>query len=67
MKLLTYKENGFERLGVVSQDGKMVYDLADIGLSFFNMNDLISRITKEDQNKIYEFMQSPENGIELRK
>ncbi len=67
MKLLTYKENGYERIGVVSDDGKMVYDIADIGLSFFNMNDLISRITMEDRNKIYEFMQSPENGMEYEK
>ncbi len=67
MKLLTYKENGFERIGVVSDDGKMVYDLADMGLSFFNMNDLISRITKDDQNKIYEFMKNPENGTEYEK
>ena len=63
MKLLTYKENGFETLGVLSADGRMVYSLSEIGLSYFNMTDLVTRLTEEDKNTIEDFLKSPEGGI----
>lgn len=63
MKLLTYRDNGYEMLGVASPDGKTVYSLSDIGLSFFNMNDLIARITDEDRTMIEEFLKHPEDGV----
>ncbi len=64
MKLLTYNDNGYERLGVVSDDGKKVYDLADMGLSYFNMHDLVNRMTDEDKSIIEGYMKKPENGME---
>ena len=63
MKLLTYLDNDYERLGVLSPDGSLVYDLADIGLTFFNMNDLITRFTDEDRAAIVRFMETPQGGI----
>lgn len=59
MKLLTYRDNGYEMLGVASQDGKTVYSLSDIGLSFFNMNDLIRRFSEEDRNTVEAFLRNP--------
>lgn len=63
MKLLTYRDNGYEMLGVASQDGKTVYSLSDIGLSFFNMNDLIRRFSEEDRNTVEAFLRNPEEGV----
>lgn len=62
MKFLTFNDGGYEVLGVASRDGKTVYSLPDIGLSFFNMNDLISRITDEDRKQILSFLENPEGG-----
>lgn len=63
MKFLTYREEGFERLGAVSEDGRRVYDLADAGFSFFNMNDLITRITEEDRKNIKNYMKNSSDFI----
>ena len=63
MKLLTYRDNGYEMLGVASQDGKTVYSLSDIGLSFFNINDLIRRFSEEDRNTVEAFLRNPEEGV----
>jgi hypothetical protein len=52
MKLLTFMDNGYETLGVLSNDGKLVYSLPDIGVSYFNMNDLVARLTEEDRKII---------------
>lgn len=64
MKLLTFMDNGYETLGVLSRDGKMVYSLPDIGVSYFNMNDLITRFSEEDRRLVEEFLNEPdEEGI----
>lgn len=67
MKLLTYIDDGYERLGVLSKDDKIVYDLADIGLGFFNMTDLITRISDEDRAVIERFLEKPTGGFPYRK
>ena len=64
MKLLTFMDNGYETLGVLSNDGNLVYSLPDIGVSYFNMNDLVARLTEEDRRIINEFLSAPdEEGI----
>ena len=64
MKLLTFMDNGYETLGVLSNDGNLVYSLPDIGVSYFNMNDLVARLTEEDRRIITEFLAAPdEEGI----
>ena len=64
MKLLTFVDNGYETLGVLSNDGNLVYSLPDIGVSYFNMNDLVTRLTEEDRRIITEFLEAPdEDGI----
>jgi 2-keto-4-pentenoate hydratase/2-oxohepta-3-ene-1,7-dioic acid hydratase in catechol pathway len=41
-----------------------VYSLPDIGVSYFNMNDLVARLTEEDRRVITEFLSAPdEEGI----
>ena len=67
MKLLTYIDDDYERLGVLSKDEKVVYDLAEIGLSFFNMTDLITRITDEDRKVIMRFLEKPTGGFPYKK
>ena len=57
-------DNGYETLGVLSNDGNLVYSLPDIGVSYFNMNDLVARLTEEDRRIITEFLAAPdEEGI----
>ena len=64
MKLLTFMDNGYETLGVLSNDGNLVYSLPDIGVSYFNMNDLVARLTEEDRRIINEFLSAPdEEGV----
>ena len=64
MKLLTYIDNGYETLGVLSKDEKLVYSLSDIGVSYFNMNDLVTRFSEEDRRIISEFLDDPcEEGV----
>lgn len=62
MKLLTYLEDGYETLGVASHDGKTVYALNEIGLSFFNMTDLVTRFSDNDRKQIEEFLKAPTGG-----
>jgi 2-keto-4-pentenoate hydratase/2-oxohepta-3-ene-1,7-dioic acid hydratase in catechol pathway len=37
-----------------------VYSLPDIGVSYFNMNDLVARLTEEDRRIITEFLSAPD-------
>ena len=67
MKFLTYIDNDYERLGVLSPDDRLVYDLADLGLTFFNMTDLVTRFTDEDRAVIEQFLKKPEGGIPYKK
>jgi 2-keto-4-pentenoate hydratase/2-oxohepta-3-ene-1,7-dioic acid hydratase in catechol pathway len=62
MKFLTFKENDYETLGVASEDGKTVYSLTDIGISYFNMTDLVERLTVEDYQTLTTFLKNPKNG-----
>ncbi|MBQ0058535.1 MAG: fumarylacetoacetate hydrolase family protein [Lachnospiraceae bacterium] len=61
MKFLTYMDQGYETLGVLSKDEQTVYRLADTGLTFFNMNDLIERLTDEDKAVIKDYLKNPED------
>ncbi|MDD6348267.1 MAG: fumarylacetoacetate hydrolase family protein [Lachnospiraceae bacterium] len=63
MKFLTFRSDGFEMLGLVSEDGRTVYPLNEIGLSYFNMTDLVTRLTEEDRQKAMDFLRAPEGGI----
>ncbi|MCI6698870.1 MAG: fumarylacetoacetate hydrolase family protein [Lachnospiraceae bacterium] len=63
MKLLTYKENGIQKLGVASKDGEKVYDLARADISYRDMNDLIEHLTNEQRHKIQTLVQKEEGGI----
>ena len=63
MKFLTFRSDGFEMLGLVSEDGRTVYPLNEIGLSYFNMTDLVTRLTEEDRQKALDFLRAPEGGI----
>ena len=62
MKFLTYKEDGYEVVGIASDDGSMVYSLPEIGISYFNMTDLVSRLTVEDFQTLTAFLKSPKGG-----
>lgn len=62
MKLLTFKENDYETIGVGSEDGNTVYSLNEIGISYFNMNDLIARFSVEDFCAIESFLKNPKGG-----
>ncbi|MCI1723175.1 MAG: fumarylacetoacetate hydrolase family protein [Lachnospiraceae bacterium] len=63
MKFLTFKQDGYETLGVASEDGKTVYSLPDIGISYFNMTDLVERLTVEDYQTLTTFLKNPKNGL----
>ena len=63
MKFLTFSQDGFETLGIASEDGKTVYSLTDIGISYFNMTDLVSRLTVEDYQTLTTFLRNPHGGV----
>ena len=48
MKLITYRLNGSESVGVVSADTSSVLPLSAFGLSYASMNELIEKITDEE-------------------
>lgn len=52
MKLLTYKYNDTESLGILSADGQSVLPLEQFGLSFTSMNDLIDHITEDQMEQL---------------
>lgn len=51
MKLLTFKFQGKEQIGVVTKDGS-IYPISKCGVNFQTMNDLLGYGTIEDMNKI---------------
>ncbi|MDD3339180.1 MAG: fumarylacetoacetate hydrolase family protein [Lachnospiraceae bacterium] len=57
MRYLTYRENGQEKLGVLSADYVTVYDLASLGCSYSDMNELIESMTKQEQDTLEKKMQ----------
>lgn len=63
MKFLTFKQDGYETLGIASQDGKTVYALPEIGISYFNMNDLVGRLQVDDWQTLNLFLKNPTGGI----
>lgn len=48
MKLLTYIENGKQKIGALSENGERVIGFADLGLDFSSMLDFIERHTPAD-------------------
>jgi hypothetical protein len=41
MKLLTYKQNGAEKIGVLSPGGEAIYPLSELGIDFSTMSRMI--------------------------
>lgn len=58
MKLLTYKHNGKEALGVMTADEQAILPLERLGFSFSSMNDLIDRITEEQKAQIQQALRA---------
>ena len=65
MRLITYRDMGYEMIGMLSEDGKTVYPMNETECSFFNMNDLIARITKEEMEALRRFLKQPTGGIPI--
>lgn len=59
MKLLTYRRNEKDALGVLSPDGLSIYPLEQFGLHFSSMNDLIDHITEEQMAGLKEEAAKP--------
>lgn len=51
MKLLTYEENGLQKLGKLTAD-RQICPLENLGVSYDSMNDLISRASAEELKQI---------------
>ena len=52
MKLLTYKQNGTEYIGVLSPEGEAIYPLSEFGIDFSTMSQLIQSITEEQMSTL---------------
>lgn len=52
MKLLTYRIDGQEKLGVLSKDETQIYELAQFGFTFQTMNELIEQTDEKDMQKL---------------
>lgn len=59
MKLLTYKYDGKEALGVLTADEQAILPLERLGFSFLSMNDLIDRITDAQMAQIRRELRAP--------
>ena len=58
MRLVTFKQNGNEKVGVVSSCGKKVIPVESLGIKYETMNELIEKITDEEKNKIADFVKA---------
>jgi len=52
MKLITYKYNEKEQVGVLSKSEKTIYPIAAYKLDYKNMNDLIENVTDDEMNRL---------------
>ena len=48
MKLLTFRYEGKEQIGVLGYDGMSIHALSDLGLNYETMNDFITHATEAD-------------------
>lgn len=55
MKLLTYLEDGIEKIGCLSQDQKSVFSIEDVGLQYVHMNELIECLSDEEMQRLKEY------------
>lgn len=58
MRLVTFKHNGIEKVGVVSSCGKKVIPVESLGIKYETMNELIEKITDEEKKKIADFVKA---------
>lgn len=56
MKLLTYSENGIEKVGVLTQDEAHVVSIEEAGLSYKTMNAFIQNITIEEKQVLENYI-----------
>ncbi|MBE6022322.1 MAG: fumarylacetoacetate hydrolase family protein [Cellulosilyticum sp.] len=56
MKLLTYSENGIEKVGVLTQDQAHVVSIEEAGLSYKTMNAFIQNITIEEKQVLENYI-----------
>ena len=63
MKLLTFKNEGRERLGVLSKDGNFIITLKNYGITYKTMNELIEHITSAEMQLICMVIEKERYGI----
>lgn len=52
MKLITFKHNSKEQIGVLSKNEEQVYPLVALGINYDSMNDLIEKITDQEMTAL---------------
>lgn len=62
MKLLTFKYNGVEQVGVLAKDELSIQPISRCGVTYQSMNELIDSINIEDMKKL-DRLSKEENGI----
>ncbi len=55
MKLLTYLQDGLEKVGVLTQDEKHVFSIEAVGLNYKDMNELIEKITPTQKKALTDY------------
>lgn len=63
MKLLTFKNEGRERLGVLSKDENFIITLKNYGITYKTMNELIEHITSAEMQLICMVIEKERYGI----
>jgi 2-keto-4-pentenoate hydratase/2-oxohepta-3-ene-1,7-dioic acid hydratase in catechol pathway len=62
MKLLTFKYNNIETVGVLSAQGDRVYPISSFGLSYKTMNAFIENVTDEQMEQLKQGIQKNAEG-----
>ncbi|MDF2952140.1 MAG: ureidoglycolate lyase [Anaerocolumna sp.] len=65
MKLLTFKKQGVEQIGVIAKDGTSLCPMSKGGLIFHSMNDFIDHATPEDFNILKALAEEETGSITL--
>ena len=66
MKLLTYRIDGQEKLGVLSKDETQIYELAQLGFTFQSMNELIEQMSDADMQTLNQKLSELEQKVGSR-
>lgn len=61
MKLLTFKYNGMEQVGVLAKDELSIHPISGLGFTYQSMNELIEFASKEELEKL-SMLSKQENG-----